>query len=663
MDRMKIIKRNGKGQEFSPNKLMTRIKKSAKDLKVNVDTVFKAVIPNVEDGMTTTEVDELLAFTAADYIQDHPDYSTLASRVLITRQAKIIGKDPEDVDLDYDFFGTVTFLKKYSLKDDSGNPIELPSMMYNRVANFFGDTIEERNEFKRELKSKRISVATPILTNAGTNRNAYISCNITTNIADSTEGILRTLENISKASREGAGIGLCIDNLRSKESMVSSFKGNAGGVIRYADMVQSHMRFFKQGTRAGSAALYLSVWHKDIIDFLNLKLPVGDEKMRTRDLFTAVTINDNFMDALLNDKDWYLFCPDEIHRAGLPALQDAWGEEYEKIYNQAVEMGLGKKVNPKSIWDAIIKSQAETGVPYVFYKDNANKGNMQDNIGTIKSLNLCIEFCGVSDSEYTSQCDLGLINLAAHKSIKSIEKSTRVLTKLLNKVIDKNQWQDEPSAKAGNHQRSIGIGIGGLADFFAQKDLAFTSEKAKEWNIKIQEAIYKAAITESNKLAIDSGECYPAWEGSKYERGLTYIEGWSPVAEGEPIKMKNSILLCNMPSASCLHRDSVIKTETGDKSYTDILKDSDIDFESIENEGIPQWIDIKPMKVESRNGLKDVDKIYYNGKVPTLDIEMEDGTIFTCSYNHKFLVNTDNGQEWKRADELEENDDIVEFNS
>ena len=663
MDRMKIIKRNGKGQEFSPNKLMTRIKKSAKDLKVNVDTVFKAVIPNVEDGMTTTEVDELLAFTAADYIQDHPDYSTLASRVLITRQAKIIGKDPEDVDLDYDFFGTVTFLKKYSLKDDSGNPIELPSMMYNRVANFFGDTIEERNEFKRELKSKRISVATPILTNAGTNRNAYISCNITTNIADSTEGILRTLENISKASREGAGIGLCIDNLRSKESMVSSFKGNAGGVIRYADMVQSHMRFFKQGTRAGSAALYLSVWHKDIIDFLNLKLPVGDEKMRTRDLFTAVTINDNFMDALLNDKDWYLFCPDEIHRAGLPALQDAWGEEYEKIYNQAVEMGLGKKVNPKSIWDAIIKSQAETGVPYVFYKDNANKGNMQDNIGTIKSLNLCIEFCGVSDSEYTSQCDLGLINLAAHKSIKSIEKSTRVLTKLLNKVIDKNQWQDEPSAKAGNHQRSIGIGIGGLADFFAQKDLAFTSEKAKEWNIKIQEAIYKAAITESNKLAIDSGECYPAWEGSKYERGLTYIEGWSPVAEGEPIKMKNSILLCNMPSASCLHRDSVIKTETGDKSYTDILKDSDIDFESIENEGIPQWIDIKPMKVESRNGLKDVDKIYYNGKVPTLDIEMEDGTIFTCSYNNKFLVNTDNGQEWKRADELEENDDIVEFNS
>ena len=529
---------------------MQRIKKSSVGLTIDIDNIFKKVIPNIEDGMTTTEVDELLAFTIADFIQDHPDHSTLASRILITRQGKLIGKEPEEVDMNFDFFGTVTFLKKYSLKDGNEVPLELPSMMYDRVADFFGETIEERNLFKQELKSKRISVATPILTNAGTNRNAYISCNITTNIGDDTSSILETLDNISLASREGAGIGLSIDNLRSSKSIVSSFNGKAGGVVRYADMVQSHMRFFKQGTRAGSAALYLSVWHKDILDFLNLKLPIGDEKLRTRDLFTAVVINDNFMNALLNEEDWYLFCPNDIIKAGLTPLQDLHGAEYEAEYQKAVELGLGEKINPKTIWDAIIKSQSESGVPYTFYKDNANKRNMQDNIDVIRSSNLCIEFLGVSSPNYTSQCDLGLINLAAHKTTKTIEKSTKVLARLLNRVIDRNQWQDGPSEAAGEHQRSIGIGIGGLADFFAQKDLAFTSDKAKEWNKKIQETIYKAAVTESNALATEIGKCYPGYEGSRYERGETYVEGWSPVAEGEKIMMYNSILLCNMPSAS-----------------------------------------------------------------------------------------------------------------
>ena len=529
---------------------MQRIKKSSAGLTIDVDNIFKKIVPNIEDGMTTTAVDELLAFTIADFIQDHPDHSTLASRILITRQGKLIGKEPEEVDMNFDFFGTVTFLKKYSLKDENEVPLELPSMMYDRVADFFGETIEERNLFKQELKSKRISVATPILTNAGTSRNAYISCNITTNIGDDTDSILKTLDNISLASREGAGIGLSIDNLRSSKSIVASFNGKAGGVVRYADMVQSHMRFFKQGTRAGSAALYLSVWHKDIIDFLNLKLPIGDEKLRTRDLFTAVVINDNFMNALINEEDWYLFCPHDIIKAGLTPLQDLHGAEYEAEYQKAVELGLGEKINPKTIWDAIIKSQSESGVPYTFFKDNANKKNMQDNIDVIRSSNLCIEFLGVSSPNYTSQCDLGLVNLAAHKSLATIKKSTRVLARLLNRVIDKNQWQDAPSEAAGEHQRSIGIGIGGLADFFAQKDLSFTSDKAREWNKNIQETIYKAAITESNALATELGKCYPGYEGSRYERGETYIDGWSPVAVGEKIMMYNSILLCNMPSAS-----------------------------------------------------------------------------------------------------------------
>lgn len=547
---MKIIKRDGKSQAFTPTKIHTRLKTLSKGLKVDVDRVFQKVIPSITDGMNTNSLDELLAFTTADFIKYHPDYSILASRIIVTRQAKILNVEPEEIDLQYDFFGITSFLRGYSVKDEKGNPIELPSMMYNRVAEYFGKSEEEIEEFKRELKGRKISVATPILTNGGTNRNSYISCNITTNIDDSIEGIEKTLTNIAYGSKEGSGIGLLLDNVRSQESMVSSFNGKAGGIVRYADMVQSKMRFYKQGNRSGSAALYLSVWHKDIIPFLELKLPTGDEKLRARDLFLGVVINDNFMRALIEDKDWYLFCPNDIKKAGLKPLYDLWGEEYETEYNKAVELGLGKKVNPKTIWDAIIRSSAESGVPYVFYKDNANRNNMQDNIGVIKCLNLCIEFTGVSKPNYTSQCNLGLIPVAYHDDLDSIAKSTKVLTKLLNRVLEKNVWSDEAAKNAGEDQLAIGIGIGGLADFFAKKKLPFTSDEAKKWNDRISETIYKSSVEESNRIAVEEGIIYPAWKGSKYERGETYIKDWSPVEKGKPILMANSILNCYMPSAS-----------------------------------------------------------------------------------------------------------------
>lgn len=547
---MKIVKKDNSTQQFLPNKIYTRLKAQSKGLKVDVDKVFQKVVPNITDGITTSQLDELIAFTTADFIKYHPDYSILAARIIVTRQAKLLNVEPEEVDLNYDFFGITSFLKGYSVKDEKGNPIELPSMMYNRISEFFGKGEQEVEEFKKELKSKKISVATPILTNGGTQRGSYISCNITTNIDDSIEGIEQTLTNIAYGSKEGSGIGLLIDNIRSQDSMVASFNGKAGGVVRYADMVQSKMRFYRQGNRSGSAALYLSVHHRDIIPFLELKLPTGDEKLRARDLFLGVVINDNFMRALINEEDWYLFCPNDVKKAGLKPLYELWGAEYEAEYQKAVDLGIGKKVNPKTIWDAIIRSSSESGVPYVFYKDAANRGNMQDNIGTIKSLNLCIEFTGVSKPNYTSQCNLGLIPVAYHDSLDSIANSTKVLTKFLNRVLEKNIWSDKAAKNAGIDQKAIGIGLGGLADFFAKKKLPFTSDEAKEWNKNISETIYKSSVEESNRIAVEEDSVYPAWKGSRYERGETYIEGWSPIKKGEPIKMANSILNCYMPSAS-----------------------------------------------------------------------------------------------------------------
>ena len=548
---MRIVKRDGTKQSFAPNKVLTRIKTQAKDLKVNSTALFQEVIPFISDNMTTTEVDEIIAFKSADKIIQHPDYSLLGGRILLSRQSKLIGKELQDVDRTYDFFGATTFLSKYSMKNSDNSPIELPSCMYKRVAEFLSDSSTEKRRLLDELTTKRVNFATPTYTNAGiAKRGGMISCNLTHLESDTIEGIEKTLTKISYASKEGSGIGLLIDPIRSKDSYVSSFNGKAGGVVRLADMVQSKMRFYKQGSRSGSCALYLSVWHKDIIDFLELTLPVGDEQLRSRDLFTAVVINDLFMEKLQSSDDWYLFCPNEIKKAGLKNLYDLYGEEFVAEYNKAVELGIGTPIAPKKIFDAVIKSQVESGKPYTMFKDNANKRNMQDNIGVIKQSNLCIEIFQASKPGYTPQCTLASINLSEHSNLKSISKSTKVLVRALNKVIDKNKWSDDWSQAAGVDQRALAIGVAGLADFFAKNKISYESEEARKWNNDIFKTMYQAAVSESMLIAEEEGHNYPAWEGSRYSKGETYIEGWSPKPEGEPIPMYNSMLIGLMPTAS-----------------------------------------------------------------------------------------------------------------
>jgi len=535
-----------------PNKILTRLKQQSKSLKVDTTILFQKVIPHITDGMTATDIDEIIAFQCADLCIKHPDYSVLGGRILISRQSKLLEIETNSVDDMFDTFAASTFLKKYSMKNDEGIPVEIPSMMHERVANhLYPDSFKERRKMKNELSEKKINFATPIYSNSGIEgRNGMISCNLTTLKDDSIEGINETLDKISHGSKEGSGIGLNIDVLRSSRSLVKSFKGYAGGVVRFADMVQSHMRFYKQGNRSGSCALYLSTWHRDILEFLELRLPIGEELNRARDLFIAASIDDVFMKALTGNKKYHLFCPNHIKEAGLKAFHTIHGEEFENEYNKAVELGLGHEIEPRKIWDALIRSQVESGTPYVFYKDNANKRNMQDNIGTISQSNLCIEIMQASKPGYTPQCTLASVNLAEHDNVKSIAKSVKVLVRALNQVIDRNKWSDEWSKNAGLDQRAIAIGVAGMADFFAKKKVSFESEEAKEWTDKIFETMYKSAVEESMLLAKETGENYPAYEDSMYSRGETYIEGWSPIDNGEPIPMKNSLLLGLMPTAS-----------------------------------------------------------------------------------------------------------------
>ena len=548
---MKILKKDGSLQGFLPNKILSRIKDQSKGLKVDVDTLFQEVIPMVVDGMTTTELDEILAFKAANKIILHPDYSVLGGRILLSRQSKLLNKQLQEVDLTYDFFAATTFLDKYSNKNGLKSPVELPSMMYERVSTRLSSDETTYKELSEELTSKRGNFATPTYTNISVNgRGSMISCNLTTLEDDSLEGIENTKRKLAQASKEGSGIGLLVDALRSSRSIVSSFNSTAGGIVRFADMVQSTMRFYKQGDRSGSCSMYMSVWHRDILEFLELTLPIGEEKDRARDLFTGLVNHDLFMQKLQADEDWYLFCPNDIKKAGLPPLQESFGEEFNKLYYKAVKLGLGFKISPKVIWDAIIKSQVESGKPYMLNKDNANVKNMQDNIGPITMSNLCIEILQASKARYTPQCTLASVNLACQDDLESIAKTTRVLTRALNKVIDINKWSDEWSKAAGEDQRAIALGVAGMADFFAKRKISFESEEAKEWNHKIFETMYKAAVTESYKMALESGKTYPAWEGSRYSRGETYIDGWSPAPAGEPIPVMNSLFMGLMPTAS-----------------------------------------------------------------------------------------------------------------
>ena len=550
---MRITKRDGSSQQFLPNKILTRIKNRSQGLKVDAHELFQKVIPSIKDGMTTTDIDELIAFTSADMVTTHPDYSLLGGRLLLSRLSKLINKPLQPVDETYDFFGAITFLKKYSKKVD-GSPSELPSCMYERVAKHLAKDKKEYKLFADELKTKRINCATPIYTNAGIEgRNGMISCNLTHLQEDSIDGIENTLTKIAYASKEGAGIGLMIDNLRSKKSDVTSFSAKAGGIVRFADMVQSKMRFYKQGTRSGSCALYLSVWHRDIMDFLELTLPVGQEELRTRDLFLSVTINDLFMNKLLSNEPWHLFCPKVLKDNGLRPLEDLWGEEFEAEYQKAVDLGIGHEISPKKIWDSIIKSQVESGRPYVFFKDNANRKNMQSNIGVIKQSNLCIEIMEASKPSYTPQCTLGSINLSEHESEKTIKHSVKVLTRMLNRVIDNNKWSDDWSQNAGEDQRALAIGVAGMADFFAKKKISFESEEAVDWQHKIFGTMYESAVEESQKMAEEEG-VYPAWEGSPYSKGIMYTSKVTgrvvAPSQREPIKVRNSLFLGLMPTAS-----------------------------------------------------------------------------------------------------------------
>ena len=566
---LKIKKRSGEDASFNPQKIYNRIKRAAKGLNINSDEIFIKVITSVptEGEITTKELDKLIYEIAAAFTGSHHDYSRLASSVAISAYHKetdesfsntmmtlynegVVSEQfinmineygPSNVDevinhdndYNFDYFAWRSLQEMYLLKLPNGKTIERPQHMYMRVAIWVTKSFEQAVEYYKSLSSQLISPATPIMINAGTKIPQLASCVLHYNDADSREGLLGTMRDISTYSSDAAGIGLSMSNIRSKESRITSSGGFAGGLLKYLKIVNESLRFFnQQGRRPGSAAIYLEPWHKDIFDLLDIKKNTGAEELRARDLFTALWIPDNFMNAVRNNDDWYLFCPNDIKKAGIKALQECYGNEYEENYNKAVSLGIGKKVRAQEVWSKVIESQIETGVPYLCSKDNANKKTNHQNIGVIKQSNLCNEIYQYTDENTTAICTLS--SMVLKNFIKDgtfdhqlLYEETRKVVSALNKVVDINNYSTEKGRKGGLEQRAIAIGTQGLADVFYLMDYIFTSEEARKLNKEIFETIYFAAITESCSLC-KSGEYepYSYFNGSPMSEGNFQFDMW-----------------------------------------------------------------------------------------------------------------------------------------
>ena len=566
---LKINKRDGELASFNPQKIYQRVKRAAKGLNVNSDEIFIKVITSVptEGEVTTKELDKLIYEIAAAYTGSHYDYSKLAAHVAISsyhketndsfsetmmvlyedgiineklmETIKEYGEDTIDAainhenDYNFDYFAWRSLQEMYLLKRPNGRVIERPQHMYMRVSLWVTNNLTEALEYYNSLSNQLISKATPIMINSGTKVPQLASCVLHYNNSDSRQGLLDTLNDISTFSSDAAGIGLSMSNIRSKESRITTSGGYAGGLLKYLKIVNESLRFFnQQGRRPGSAAIYLEPWHKDIIDLLEIKKNTGAEELRARDLFTAIWIPDNFMRAVKNNSDWYLFCPNDIVKAGLKPLQECYGDEYETNYNIAVSLGLGKKIKAQDIWTKIIESQVETGVPYLCSKDSANRKSNHQNIGVIKQSNLCNEIYQYTDEKTTAICTLSsmvLKNFVVNNKFdfELLFSEVRKVVRSLNKVIEINNYSTEKGRKGGLEQRAIAIGTQGLADVFYLMDYIFTSEEARKLNKDIFETIYYASIYESNQLCMNGNyKPYTFFEGSPMSKGEFQFDMW-----------------------------------------------------------------------------------------------------------------------------------------
>lgn len=607
---MLVIKRDGHRESVKFDKITARIEKLCYGLDSNYITpveVAMKVINGLYDGVTTVELDNLAAETAATMTTRHPDYAKLAARIAISSLHKVTSKsfsntmkrlytyvDPKteqnaplisketwktikanaaaldqaiiyDRDFGYDYFGFKTLERSYLMKVD-GKTVERPQHLIMRVAvGIHGDDIPAAIETYNLMSEKWFTHATPTLFNAGTPKPQLSSCFLLTMKDDSIDGIYDTLKQCAKISQSAGGIGLSIHNVRAKGSYIKGTGGTSNGIVPMLRNFDMTARYVDQGggKRKGSFAIYLEPWHADIFEFLDLKKNHGKDEMRARDLFYAIWIPDLFMKRVENNEMWSLFCPNEC-----PGMGDCYGEEFERLYEKYEKDGKARKqIKAQDLWFEILESQIETGTPYILYKDAANRKSNQKNLGTIKSSNLCTEIMEFTSKDEVAVCNLASIALPKfvtdegrfdHQKLYEI---TKVITRNLNKVIDINYYPVEEARTSNMRHRPIGIGVQGLADAFILLRMPFDSDEARALNSEIFETIYFAAMEASMEAAKVDGP-YETFKGSPVSKGIFQFDMWGVTPSSKrwdwdnlkkEVKqngVRNSLLLAPMPTAS-----------------------------------------------------------------------------------------------------------------
>ncbi len=604
---MYVIKRNGKKESVKFDKVTARIEKLSYSLSpiVNVIDVAKKTIEGIYEGVATTDLDNLAAETAASLTITHPDYAILASRIAVSNLHKntvksfsatmrklyhytdeatgkklpLIADDVMQViednadlldstiiyDRDYafDYFGFKTLEKSYLLRIN-GKIAERPQHMYMRVAvGIHKQDIESVIKTYHLMSERWFTHATPTLFNAGTPKPQMSSCFLLTMKEDSIDGIYDTLKQTAKISQSAGGIGLSIHNIRATGSYIGGTNGTSNGIIPMLRVFNDTARYVDQGggKRKGAFAIYLEPWHADIFEFLDLRKNHGKEELRARDLFFALWISDLFMKRVEANEEWSLFCPNEA-----PGLSNCWGEAFDQLYMKYETEGKARRtVKAQELWFKILESQIETGTPYMLYKDAANSKSNQQNIGTIKSSNLCTEILEYTSPEEVAVCNLASIALPRfitdgkfdHQKLYEV---TYQVTKNLNAVIDGNYYPVEEAKYSNMRHRPIGLGVQGLADVFIMLRLPFESDLARLLNKNIFETIYFAAMTASKDLAKEQG-AYETFAGSPLSKGIFQFDMWNETPsdrwDWESLRkevmqygVRNSLLVAPMPTAS-----------------------------------------------------------------------------------------------------------------
>ena len=620
-DHIYVTTRNGNREPVSFDKVLKRIQSLANGLDhVNPDLVAQKVCSQISDGIKTSELDEFAAETCAMMqARHHPNYGLLAARIVIDNHQKNtpstlrecvdrLGKDMllshhyiwdlsdhhEELekmidysrDFNFDYFGFKTLDRGYLLRTRDGKVCERPQHMWMRVSlQLHGSTETNAIDLARVKETyDALSLgyfihATPTLFNSGTNHPQLSSCFLLTMDEDSIKGIYKTLGDCAQISKWAGGIGLAIHDIRARDSHINGTNGKSTGIVPMLKVFNDTAKYVNQGgKRNGSFAIYLEPWHADIEEFLRLKLNTGAEEDRARDLFYGLWIPDLFMQRVESDGQWSLMCPHEC-----PGLADCWGDKFKSLYESYEAAGKFRRQIPaKKLWQLILDAQIQTGTPYLCYKDAANSKSNQQNLGTIRSSNLCTEIMEFTSPNETAVCNLG--SLALPKFVEKISDTeaifhfqklreyTRILIRNLDKVIDRNFYPTAETQNSNMKHRPVGLGVQGLADVFAMMRLPWSSKEAADLNREIFENIYYAAVYESQEIAYETPGAayhyqsigtYSSFKGSPASKEQLQFDLWgqqpthTPYLDWKDLKgrcsiygMRNSLLIAPMPTAS-----------------------------------------------------------------------------------------------------------------